>query len=83
MLSLCVSMEFTIKFDMVTSGWSIIYTEGSQAIVSRKYYISFSEDRFALAKSVDPVEMPHYAAFHLGLHSLPKYPFRGFCSTKG
>ena len=22
--------------------------------------------------------MQHYAAFHLGLHCLPKYPFKGF-----
>ena len=36
-----------------------------------------------LANSVDPDEMPHYAAFHLGLHCLPKYPFRGFKCTKG
>ena len=27
------------------------------------------------ANNVDPVEMQHYAAFHLGLHSLPKYQF--------
>ena len=27
--------------------------------------------------------MQHYAAFHLGLHCLPKYPFRGFQYTKG
>ena len=25
---------------------------------------------FVLANSVDPDEMPHYAAFHLGLHCL-------------
>ena len=30
-----------------------------------------------LANSVDPNEMQHYAAFHLGLHCLPKYSFRG------
>ena len=35
------------------------------------------------AKSVDPDEMPFYVTFHLGLHFLPKYPFRGFQSTKG
>ena len=34
------------------------------------------------AKSVDPDEMPHFAEFHLGLHCLPKYPFRGFHYTK-
>ena len=27
--------------------------------------------------------MPHYAAFHLGLHCLPKNPFRGFLVLKG
>ena len=26
-----------------------------------------------LANSVDPDEMPHYVALHLGLHCLPKY----------
>ena len=31
-----------------------------------------------LANSADPGEMQHYAAFHLGLYWLPKYPFRGF-----
>ena len=30
-----------------------------------------------LANSADPDEMQHNAAFHLGLHCLPKYPFRG------
>ena len=27
--------------------------------------------------------MPHYAAFHLGLHCLPKYMFLGFLVHKG
>ena len=27
-LTFFVSMEFPIKFDTVTSGWSIVYTEG-------------------------------------------------------
>ena len=31
---------------------------------------------FLLANSVDPDEMPHYVAFHLGLHCLPRYAFR-------
>ena len=33
--------------------------------------------------SVDPDEMWHYAAFHLGIHFLPKYLFRGFQYIKG
>ena len=28
--------------------------------------------------SANPDEMQHYAAFHQGLHCLPKYPFRDF-----
>ena len=30
---------------------------------------------FIIANSADTDEMPHYAAFHLGLCCLPKYPF--------
>ena len=33
---------------------------------------------FTFTNSVDPDEMQHYAAFHLGLHCLQKYLFRGF-----
>ena len=47
------------------------------------YCISFSDDDSALANSADPDEILHYAAFHLGLCCLPKYPFRGFQSLKG
>ena len=36
-----------------------------------------------IANSVDLDEMQHHAAFHLGLHCLPKYLFRGFQYTKG
>ena len=32
--------------------------------------------------SVDPDEMQHCAAFHLGLHCLKKYLFSGFPNTK-
>ena len=35
-----------------------------------------------LANSADPDEMQHTAAFHLGLHCLSKYPFRGFQHTR-
>ena len=43
----------------------------------------FSEDFFGLSNSVDLNKMPHYVAFHLDSHCLPKYPFRGFQSIKG
>ena len=32
--------------------------------------------------SADPDEMPHFAAFQLGLHCLPQYLFRSFQYTK-
>ena len=49
-----VPMEFPIKFDTVKSGWSIVYIEGSQVIISEKYCISFSEDWFCLGKQCRP-----------------------------
>ena len=33
--------------------------------------------------SADPDEMQHYTAFHMGLHRLPKYSFRGLQYTNG
>ena len=35
-----------------------------------------------IANSVDPDEMQHYAAFHQGLHCLPKYSFSGLQHKK-
>ena len=32
---------------------------------------------YILTNSADPDEMPHYAAFHLGLHCLRMYIFTG------
>ena len=38
---------------------------------------------FTFTYSVDPDEMQHYAAFHLGLHCLQKYLFGDFPNTEG
>ena len=47
-------------------------------------FVSVPEGCLILANSANPDEMQHYAAFHLGLHSLHKYPFiRGFQCRKG
>ena len=46
----------------------------------KTYFLS--EDLLYLY-SVDPDEMQHYAAFHLGLHCLQRYSFRGFPEYKG
>ena len=38
---------------------------------------------FILANSKDPDKMQLHAAFHLGLHCLPKYLFTGIQDEKG
>ena len=40
------------------------------------------ETHFTITNSVDPDEMQHDAAFHLGLHCLQKYSFRSFPEYK-
>ena len=61
-------MEFSIKFDTVKSEWSIVYTEGSQVVILKKIVFLSLKINFVLEKGVDPDEMQHNAAFHLGLH---------------
>ena len=63
-----------------------MYIEGSHVIIfkKKKHCISFYEHVFCLILNIaDPDKMPHNAAFHLGLHCLSKFLFRGLCSTKG
>ena len=75
-------MEFPIKFDTAKSGWSIVHIEGSQVIISKNIIFLSLKIDFVIANSVDPDEMPHYVAFHLGLQCSSKYPFRGFWYTQ-
>ena len=77
-LTLCIMMDFPIHIDTISIGLSIVYFKGSQVEFSPSLKVVL-----ILAKSADPNEMQHYAAFHLGRHCLPKYPFRGFQNTKG
>ena len=83
MLTLFGPMEFSIKFDMVRSGRSIVYIKGSQVITSKNaVFLSLMFD-FVLVNSANPDEMPHHVVFHLDLHCLPRYKFRVFWSSKG
>ena len=54
-----------------------MYFKESQVEFSNLCILSL-KNVFILANSVDPDEMQHYAAFHLGLQCLPKYPLGGF-----
>ena len=49
-LTLFSPMEFSIKAIYINSGWSIVYFEGSQVIISQTYCISFFEYRYCLNK---------------------------------
>ena len=68
---------------LTTSGLSILL----HGVISLPDAMSYDNAFFFLSRlfssqqtrpnSVDPDEMPHGAAFHLGFHCLPKYPCRG------
>ena len=54
-----------------------------QGVTGYDFKIFFSlKIAFVLANSVDPDEMSHYTAFHVGLHCLPKYMFRVYYSIQ-
>ena len=65
---------------------SFVYLLGSQVEFSKLCLSLFEFLSFKvvliLANSVDPDEIQQNAAFHLGLHLLPPYPYRDFQYTK-
>ena len=71
-------MESPIKLDTVKSGWSIVYIERSQVIISKNIIFLSLKINLVFANSADTDEKPHYAAFHQGLHCMQKFPFSGF-----
>ena len=81
-LALCILMNSTIQFDTINFGWLIVHIKGSQVRISKQDEFQSLKIVFILVNSADLDEMLHYAAFHPGLHYLPKYPFTGFQYTK-
>ena len=75
-------MEFPIKINTTRMGLSIIYLRGHKWKFKKKYVLQSLKIVSILANSAGLDEMPHFEPFHLGLHFLPKYPFRGFQCTK-
>ena len=69
-------------FDTISLGWSITHFKGLQVRLSKLRCTSVPEDCVYSANITDPDEMPHDAAFHLGLLRLQNYSFRGFLYTK-
>ena len=55
---------------------SILYIEVSQVWnFAKENEFHSLKNNFVLTNSAEPDEMPHYAAFHLSLYSLPRYLF--------
>ena len=83
-LTLLRQTEYSIKLaTAVKLGWSIVCIKGSQVIIPPPNMIFLSlKINFVLAYSADPDEMLHNAAFHLGFHCLPKYPYRVFSALQ-
>ena len=70
-------MDSSFWHDTINLGWSIVYiSRGVSLLFSNNIVFFLSEDLFTLTNSVDPDEMQPNAAFHLGLHCLPKYTLR-------
>ena len=63
-------MEFSIKYDTVKSGWSIVDIEGSQVIIKKKQHIFSVKIDFDFANSAEPDEISHYA--RLGVSGLQR-----------
>ena len=57
--------------------------QGCRVIIIKNIVFFCLKIFFTFTNSVAPDEMQHYAAFHLGLHCLQKYLFRGFPNFKG
>ena len=68
-LTLGILMDFPIQIHTIRMGLSIIYFKGSQKFPNN-YCLQALMIVFTLANSEDTDEMPHFAAFHLGLHCL-------------
>ena len=81
-LDLCILMDFPIQIATIRMGSYIISFKGSQVDIS-KYVIRSLNIVFITANSAGPDEIQHYAAFHLVLHYLSNYLFRGFQYTNG
>ena len=77
-LTLCILMNVPKHICTISVRLAIVYLKGS--VENFLKYIFFLSLRVVLilANSADPDKMQHYAAFHLALHCLPKYLFRGF-----
>ena len=76
-------MDLPIHIATINMDLSILYFKGSQVKFHNINIFLSLNIVFILANSADPDEMPHYAAFYLDLHCLPKYLFTSIQNVKG
>ena len=77
-----LSPTFSNPTDNSTCSFTEIEMKNYYNVGYLTLYAQMDSSYFSLSIA-DPDEMPHYAIFHLGLHCLPKYPFRSNQYTKG
>ena len=70
-------MDFSVWFETINFGRSIVDIKGSQVIIPNKYFFLWRSFMSLIASSEYPDEMPHFVAFHQSVHNLLKYAFRG------
>ena len=73
-----------MHIDTISMGLPILYFKGSHVdfFLNNDVFLSLNVV-LILLNSADPHEIQLYAAFHMGLHCLPKYSYRGFPEYKG
>ena len=75
-LRLCFSQTTEARFSHVEAQvWAL---RGHMYTFLNNYVILSLSIILMFANKADIDEMQQYAAFHLALHCLPEYPFRGF-----
>ena len=65
-------------FDTVKLGWRIVHIEELQVMISKNIIFLSQKIHFVLANSADAL-----CGISSGSSLLPKYPFRGFRTSKG
>ena len=75
-------MDYPIHIDSKSMELSILYFKGLPVTILCNDVFLPLKINFIIANSAETDEMPHYVAFHLGLHCLPKYLFTGIQNEK-
>ena len=75
-------MDFPIHIDTISMEPSIVYIKGLQVDFSKLWCSSTPEGCVNFNKQCRPRLNTTFRVFHLGLHCLTKYPFKGFQYTK-